>query len=832
MPSIPRSRNRADTAALPDIDALAQALSVHLRDGRQAVVVAPPGTGKTTRIPPALAAADWIGSGRILVLEPRRVAARAAAAFVAAARGEEVGEGVGYAVRFDRRAGPRTRIEYVTEGVLTRRLQGDPELHGVAALLFDEVHERNLEGDLALALALDVQAGLRPDLRIVAMSATPDVAALQRVLPDAPVLAVVAPGFPVEIRHAPPRDGEGLAEAVARVSADALATEAGDLLAFLPGVREIRAAAELLRRRLPPEVQVLELHGQVPAREQDRALRRDPDGRRRAVLATNVAESSVTVDGVRLVVDGGRMRVPAIDQAVGLSRLVTVPVTQANAAQRAGRAGRQAPGICWRLWPREAHGALAPHPEPEIRRADLADLALTLADWGLADAAALPWIDPPPAAALEAARALLRQLGALDAAGAVTPLGRRMAALPLHPRLARLLLAGAEAGAIGVAAQAAALLSEGGGSEGEIDLEARLQALAQGRGEPAARRVADLARRLERMAGAPAGPAKAGAAAAGLGPLLATGFPDRVALPAGEGGFKMRNGRLALLPPGHPLARAEALVVVDAGGERAGVRVRAAAALQRAALERLFAADIVDEAALRWEPEAGLTAQAVRRLDGLELARRPLPSPDDAAVQDAVAAFLRERGPDGLPWGGAAARLRARLALAARAAPELDWPDLADPAVQQRLAALLVPSARRPQSAESLAGPLAEALLALLDWPARQALDRLAPARLRLANGLERELDYESGQAVLHLRLQDLFGVAQTPALPGGEAVQLDILSPAGRTLQRTADLARFWAGSYAEVRKEMRGRYPRHPWPEDPAAATPPPRRGRREGG
>lgn len=815
------------------------ALRAHLRQGRQAIVVAPPGTGKTTRLPPALLGEGWAAAGRILVLEPRRVAARAAAAFVAAGRGEAVGDSIGHAVRFDRRAGPATRIEYVTEGVLTRRLLADPELSGIAALVFDEVHERNLEGDLALALALEVQAGLRPDLRLVAMSATPDIDALRRAMPAAAIVALEAPGHPVEIRHQPPREGERLAEAVARAVAGAVAAEPGDLLAFLPGRGEIRAVAALLAGRLPAGVRVLELHGGVPAREQDRALRRDPgEGGRRVVLATNLAESSVTVDGVRLVVDSGRMRVPVMDRAVGLSRLVTVPVTRANATQRAGRAGRQGPGICWRLWPREAHGALAPHPEPEIRQADLAGLALSLADWGLAgaalaDPAALPWMEPPPAQALAAAIDLLRALGALDGAGRITPTGRKMAALPLHPRLARVLLAGREAGApaAALAARAVALLAEGG-AEGEPDLAQRLQALERPGGDAGLGRARDLAARLLRMGERQ--PAK-GAVPIGLAALLAAGFPDRVALALGAGRFKLRNGRQAVLPAAHPLAGAEALVVAEAGGAREGLRIDTAAALTRAELERLFADAIVTEEELSWSPAAGLSAQAVRRLDGLELGRQPLPRAVPEKVAGAVLAFLRAEGVQALPWSGAAAQMRGRLALAARSAPAETWPRLDDPSVQERLAAALAGAAgvRGAPAPAALEGALATALADLLDWPARQALARLAPAALRLANGLERALDYgEVGNyggaegPVLRLRLQDLFGVAATPELPGGRAVQLDILSPAGRSLQRTADLAGFWAGSYAQVRKEMRGRYPKHPWPEDPAAAPLPQRR------
>ncbi|MFC3229844.1 ATP-dependent helicase HrpB [Marinibaculum pumilum] len=826
MPSAPPSRN---TEAQPaDIEAAAAALVARLEAGRQAILVAPPGTGKTTRVPPALADAGWLPPGaRILVLEPRRVAARAAAGFVAAARGEAVGESVGYAVRLDRKAGPRTRIEFVTEGVLTRRLQSDPELQGIGCLVFDEVHERNLEGDLALALALDVQAGLRPDLRLLAMSATPDVAALRRVLPDAGLVELAAPGHPVEIRHAPPRDGEGLADAVARSVAEAVALEPGDLLAFLPGVREIRDTAAALRPLLPPAVAVLELHGRVPPAEQDRALRRDPDGRRRVVLATNVAESSVTVDGVRLVVDGGRARRPALDHAVGLSRLVTEPIAQANATQRAGRAGRQAPGICWRLWPKAAHGALSPQPEPEIRRADLAELVLALADWGVGEPAALTWIDPPPPQAVAAATGLLQDLGALDAGSAVTPLGRRMAGLPLHPRLARLLLAGIDEGAAATAAEAAALLSEGGGPD-EIDLVHRLAALRRDRG-PGSRRVADLAKRLLRLAGQGRDAGGGGDRGASLGSLLAAGFPDRVALPAGGGAFKMRNGRQAVLPERHPLAAAEALVVLDAGGARSGARIYAAAALTLAELEARFAAAIVAEERLDWSPERGLTGHAVRRLGELELARRPLGEVDADRAQAAICAFVAARGADALPWTGAAGRMRARIAAAAAARPDLAWPEPADAAVQEALAGMLAARIGRAAPApEVLERTLAEGLEALLDWPARQALEAAAPSRLRLANGLERALDHEEGRPVLRLRLQDLFGVAETPRLPDGSAVQLDILSPAGRTLQKTGDLARFWAGSYAEVRKEMRGRYPKHPWPEDPAAVSPPVRRGR----
>ncbi|MBB4284391.1 ATP-dependent helicase HrpB [Roseospira goensis] len=820
-------------AVLPD-------LSTALARGPNAVLIAPPGAGKTTRVPLALLDAPWLGGQRLLMLEPRRMAARAAARFMAATLGEPVGETVGYRVRLDSAVGPRTRIEVVTEGILTRRLQDDPALEGVGAVLFDEFHERALQADLGLALCLDAQGALRPDLRLLVMSATLEGAAVARLLGDAPVIESAGRQHPVTIHHHPaPAPGlDGLARAVAARVRAALADEpTGDVLAFLPGEREIRAVAAALEPL--PGARVRPLYGALPADRQDAALRPDPGGARRVVLATAIAETSLTIDGVRIVVDAGLARVPRFDPGRGLTRLDTVPASQASADQRAGRAGRLGPGVCHRLWPQAAHGARPPFSRPELLEADLAPLVLELAAWGVADPAALAWLDPPPAGAWAAARDLLHGLGALDAAGRVTAHGRALVRLPLHPRLAHMVVTGVDRGLGGLAADIAALLSErdplrGAPGGRDADLRHRLDLLAGRR--PADRtqagavpRIRAAARQIRRLAGGRDGATPA--ADTDPGALLALAYPDRIARRrAGPqaGRFQLSGGRGVTLDPADPLAAADWLAVADLS-DRPGAeaRVRLAAPLEAAEVMagRIAALETADEIA--WSArEAAVLARRRTRLGALLLTETPLPDPDPAAVTAALLDGVRQMGLAALPWTPAAARWCARVRFLAHVdGPQAGWPDLSDAALLATLEHWLAPyvaGLNRRAHLERL--DLRAALSALLPWERARDLEARAPSHLTVPTGSRLALDYDDPEGpALAVRVQELFGLDVHPTLASGRVpVVLRLLSPARRPVQITRDLPGFWRGAWAEVRKEMKGRYPKHPWPADPTTAPP----------
>ncbi|MCG6659632.1 ATP-dependent helicase HrpB [Halomonas campisalis] len=792
------------------LDALQAALGSHAR----ALLVAEPGAGKTTRVPLALLEAPWAREGKLLLLEPRRVAARLAAGFMAESLGEKVGERVGYRMRGESRVGPATRLEVVTQGVLTRMLQDDPLLEGVAGVIFDEFHERSLEADLGLALALDAQS-VRDDLRLLVMSATLDVEALLGVLgDDTPVIDCPGRSYPVETRYRSLNARDDGAVQQARALLEAMQAQEGDALVILPGVGEIRRLARELAGRAPDLV-VMELHGRLPLAAQRRALRPDPDGRRRAVLATAIAESSVTVDGVRLVMDAGHQRVAVFQPRTGLTRLETRRVNRASADQRRGRAGRQGPGLCLRLWAEEQ--PLIPHGEPEIRQADLAPLAFELARWGIVEPEALAWVTPPPAAALSVARELLRRLGLLDDACHLTELGRAATRWPTHPRLAVMLERAAELGARPLACALVAAL-EGRDLDDERDLERALQARLKA--PDAHRQWQRDARQLARIAGVKLEVT----GLAPLGALLALAYPERIAqrLEA-PGRFRLASGGLATLPESHPLAHAELLVAAELDGEASGARIFRAAALSAERLEALYPGIREWQPRLEWsEAQGRLVGERVRGLGAVVLERKPLAELPAEAVRAALLEALRRRG---LPQDDALIQLRGRLALLRRALGEA-WPDWSEAALLDTLDDWLGPhldGITRLDAVERL--PMARFLLDGLDWPLRSRLDALAPMRLAVPSGASHRVDYapclEGKPPVLAVKLQECFGWQASPRVADGrEAVLLHLLSPARSPLQVTADLASFWASGYPEVRKEMRGRYPKHPWPEDPVTA------------
>ncbi len=801
---------------LPVADALPALLAV-LAGGGNAVLVAPPGAGKTTLVPLALLDAPWRGDGRILVLEPRRLAARAAATRMASLLGEEVGGLVGYRTRLDSAVSARTRIEVVTEGLLVRRLHGDHTLDGVAAVLLDEVHERALEADLAMALCLDLQRVLRPELRLLAMSATLDGARLSALL-DAPVIESAGRMFPVAVEYAARdvADVRDLPDALARAVRAVLAAHEGDVLAFLPGMGEIRRAEAALAGC---GALVLPLHGDLPPAEQDRALRPAPpssNGGRRVVLATSIAETSLTVPGVRIVVDGGWRRSPRLDQANGLTRLATLRVSRAAADQRAGRAGREGPGVALRLWTPALHRGLAPYDRPDILEAELSGLLLDCAAWGMPPSG-LPFPDPPPAGALAAAGALLLGLGALDAAGRITPHGRRMASLGAHPRLAAMMLSAEGPGQAARAAELAALLEERDplrGRDAPADVQLRLDALAGGGGDVDRGAIS----RIRRQAAAYQRRLRVGADAAGdPGALLAAAFPDRIAQRRGEpGSFRLSGGGGARLPPTDPLAKA-ALLAVASLDLKASARIRLAAPLDLAALPPSIAAQVTETVENAFDPVSGaVLSRRRRRLGALVLDDRTVPA--DPADTAAVLAQAVGRRMDALPWTDAARALQARAALLGRLDP--DTPDLSDAALAAGVADWLTPHLHgASRLADVSALDLHSILRGLLGWERAARLDRDLPTHLQLPGG-RAAVDYAGPVPVASARAQAFYGLPASPLLAGGRVpLQLALLSPAGRPIAITGDLAGFWRGAWADARKDMRGRYPRHDWPEQPGS-------------
>ena len=800
--------------ALP-IDAVLPALADALAKGNAAVLVAQPGAGKTTRVPLALLDAPWRSDGRIIVLEPRRLAARAAARQMARLLGEDVGQTVGYRVRMEARVSSRTRIEVVTEGVFTRMILGDPELSGIAAVLFDEFHERSLDADLGLALALDARA-LRPDLRILVMSATIDGARVAALLEGAPVIDSPGRTFPVETFYAEPDPLQRLEDQVAAATLQALREHEGSALVFLPGQGEITRTAERLATRLPAHVDLAPLYGQLSPGEQDRAIQPAPEGRRKVVLATSIAETSLTIEGIRIVIDSGFRRVPVYEPATGLTTLATTRVSRAGADQRRGRAGRTAPGICIRLWNQGQTAALAPFETPEILAADLSGVMLDLAAWGVSDPTTLAFLDPPPAPAWAEARALLTRLDALDVHGRLTAAGKALARLPLHPRLAHMILAGAEDGDAQSAAELAVLIGERGLGGDDIDLGRRLDRFRLDRSKRAEDARA-LARRWAKLAG--------GASGENLSPghHLARAFPDRVAQSAGpRGRFRLANGRQAQLDETHALAGAPYIVVADLTGSAGQGRIRAAASLDLPDLEALFAGHIRAETSLAFDPKTNaVRARRQRRLDALRLADDTAPVTDfeKAAALLAEAALKR---PELLPWSKEQKALRARSSFLHQSLGA-DWPDLSDAALAADPSWLAPHLVGETRLADIDANHLGMALDTLLPWAKRQQIDTLLPSHFHAPSGSHLPIDYaaENGPA-LEIRVQELFGLDRHPAIANGRVpLLLVLLSPAHRPIQTTRDLPGFWRGSWKDVAKDLKGRYPRHPWPDDPIAAS-----------
>ena len=814
-------------AALPKVRAALAATS-------GAVLLAPPGAGKTTRVPLALRDEPWLEGGRIIMLEPRRLAARTAARRMAAELGEEVGGTVGWRVRFDSRVGPTTRIEVVTEGILTRMLQDDPSLAGVGLVIFDEFHERSLHADLGLALALEAQQGLREDLRLLVMSATLDGAPVAAAMGGVPLIDSPGRAFPVETFYLGRPEPRRFAEAVAQAVVQALEESDGDGLVFLPGGAEIRrVAARLVERSALDEVIVTPLHGDLPAAAQDAAIAPAPPGQRKVVLATAIAETSLTIEGVRVVIDAGLARVPRFDPGSGMTRLVTLPVSRAGADQRRGRAGRVAPGRCYRLWSEAEDRALAARTAPEILVADLAPLALDLARWGIADPAALAWLDPPPAAHFAAAQRLLTGLGALDPDGRITPHGRAMARLPVHPRLAHMLLAGQEQGLGGLACDLAALLEErdplrGGGREADLRLRLRLmrgemrrETVDQGVLARLRQAARDLRRRLGLRAGAGEGhPAEAGR-------LLAFAYPDRIARrrPGGDPRYVLSDGPGAVLDAADPLAGEPWLVVADQDGDRREARIFLAAPITLGEIEADFAGAIETVESCAWESrEQAVIARRQRRLGRLVLEEKPIERADPTAVAAAMIEGLRALGLECLPWTPALQTLRHRIAFLAGQQPEAGWPDLSDAALlaglEEWLAPFLSGLTRRAHLARL---DLAAAFDGLIPYELRRRLESLAPTHVVVPSGSRVPIDYEGEQPVLAVRLQEMFGCVETPRIAGGTVpLLLHLLSPARRPVQVTRDLASFWADAYRYVRADLKGQYPKHWWPDDPMQAEP----------
>ncbi|UOV08869.1 ATP-dependent helicase HrpB [Pseudoxanthomonas sp. F37] len=809
------------TPLLPDI---VRRLSDHPR----LVLEAPPGAGKTTQVPLALLDESWLQGRKIVMLEPRRVAARAAAGFMARQRGEAVGDTVGYRIRFENKVGPRTRIEVVTEGILTRMIQDDPMLEGVGAILFDEFHERHLAGDLGLALALDVQAQLREDLRIVVMSATLDGEKLARFL-DAPRLSSQGRSFPVQVAHFPARRDETTEVQARRAIEHAVQSHPGDVLVFLPGQREIARVHALLADALPQDIVVLALHGELPVEKQSEALQPDPQGRRRVVLATNVAESSVTLPGVRVVVDSGLAREPSYDPNSGFSRLEVTNISQASADQRAGRAGRVAEGWAYRLWPQSQR--LDPQRRPEIALVELGALALELAAWGSDD---LRFVDAPPPGAMNAARDLLRRLGALAASNAITPLGKRMLALGTHPRLAAMLLSAGEGEDRALACDLAALveardpLRMGGDA-----LAARWRALAafrNGRAPQDANRsglaaieaAAKQWRRRVREAGAPPSSVEAHR----LGDVLMHAFPDRIGFqhPQDARRYLLANGRSARLFDDSALVGEPWIVVSELRHEARDALVQRAAPVDERCLRRDFADRFVTEDTVRWDASRrALSAQRESRFDQIVFDARPAGRVDPALAAAALTDAVRDLGLEALPWPESLRQWRERVRCLREWMPELGLPDLSDDALVATLDDWLKPAFAGRTRLDALGeDDLANALKSGLDWSLRQRIDALAPTRITVPSGMERRIEYAHGQPpVLAVKLQELFGLADTPRVADGRVpVLLHLLSPGGKPLQVTSDLRNFWNSTYAEVKKEMKGRYPKHPWPDDPWSA------------
>jgi ATP-dependent helicase HrpB len=816
------------TAAAPlPIDAVLDDLARALREVPSAVLVAPPGAGKTTRVPLALLAEPWLGGRKILVLEPRRLAARNAAHRMAQTLGERIGETVGIRARLATKVSAKTRVEVVTEGVFTRMILDDPGLDGIGAVLFDEFHERSLDADLGLALALECQRGLRDELRLLVMSATLDGGRVGRLLGGAPVIESAGRAFSVTTRYLGRNAGARLEDAMADAILKALRAETGSILAFLPGQGEIRRVEDRLRDRLDDaNVIIAPLYGALDSNTQDQAIEAAPAGKRKVVLATSIAETSLTILGVRVVIDCGVARVPRFEPGVGITRLETVRVSRASADQRQGRAGRTEPGVCYRLWGEAETASLLPFADPEIRSADLAPMVLDCAEWGVTDPRTLAWLDAPTDAALDAAREELLSLGALDADGRITADGTQMRRLPLPPRLARMVMKASEHGAAREAAEIAALLVERGLGGNDTSLEVRLENFRRDRG----RRAAD----MRRMADGWAASTRENRSAAKAGNdteftpalLLALAYPDRIAKARGAPGqFLLANGRGAHLDATDALARAPYLAIAEMQGKAAATRILLAAAASEADITALAGDRIVEREELSFDAEArAVRARRVRRLDAIELASEPLRVSTGPEVEAALADGVARLGVAKLLWSKAQLQLRDRSGFL-RAALGAEWPDLSDESLEASVREWLLPFlAGKTRLADITADDLGQALDALIPWSLKRRLEDEAPTHYEAPTGNRHAIDYEgAGAPSLQIRVQELFGLKSHPAIAGGRLpLTLHLLSPAHRPVQITRDLSGFWAGSWAAVKADMKGRYPRHFWPDDPANALP----------
>ncbi len=799
------------------VDDVIPRLSEALARNTSALLVAEPGAGKTTRVPLLLKDEPWLKGQKILMLEPRRLATRAAAHRMADTLGEEIGQSVGYTVRLERKVSAATRIEVVTEGILTRRLQTDPELKGVGLVIFDEFHERSLDGDLGLALTLDIQRGLRDDLRILVMSATLDATRLAAHLGNAPVIEAAGRMFPVETRYLDKAQRQTIAADAARAVSTALRETDKSLLVFLPGEAEIRRTEEaLLQSALPRGIVLRPLYGAMGFADQDAAIKPSPAGERKVVLATTIAETSLTIDGIGAVIDTGFKRVPRFDPATGMTALETLRVSLAAADQRRGRAGRLGPGITYRLWPEAETRALSPHDQPEIFAADLAPLVLELAAWGVNDANALPWLDAPPAAAFAQAQDLLRRLEAIDASGKITAMGRAMVKLPLHPRLAHMVVRGKSM----EAAEIAALLSERDGlpRSAGADLSERLQMV---RG--AARdRIRQTARQIRQIAGI-----KDDAGELSVGALVALAFPDRVAQRrGGDRRYRLSGGGGAILPEHDGLAVHDYLAIATTDGAAGDQKIFLAAPFTRREIDDLFTEQIVLQDGVAWDGRAkAVTAAKLKRFGALVLDEKPITNADPSLIAEAMLQGVGEMGLASLPWTEAAQAFRARVRFLRRLLPEEGWPDLSDEALSAVPGEWLLPwlaGISRKSHLERL--DMLEIMRGLVPHELLRRMDQLAPVRIEVPSGAECRIDYDTEtDPILRVRLQEMFGLARTPSIANGRAqLRIELLSPAGRPLAVTQSLETFWTNGYPSVRSDMRGRYPKHSWPEDPLNTAP----------
>jgi ATP-dependent helicase HrpB len=802
------------------IDAALPALSKALADSNAAVLVAPPGAGKTTRVPLVLLEEPWAKNKKVLVLEPRRLAARAAAARMAATLGEQVGDTVGLRVRFGSRVTKLTRIEVVTEGIFTRLVIDDPSLEGVDAVLFDEFHERSLDADLGLALARDAQQALRPDLKLLVMSATLDGARVAALLGNAPTIESEGRAFPVETRYLGRDPRAPVERQVTEAIERALRAETGSLLVFLPGAGEIRRTEALLKERITDAgINIVALYGALDAREQDRAISPAPPGRRKVVLATSIAETSLTIEGVRVVIDSGLSRVPRYEPDVGITRLETVRVSRAAADQRRGRAGRMEPGVCYRLWEEPQTASLDAYTRPEILSADLSSFALDLAQWGASDPGTLAFLDTPPRAALSEAIKLLTELGAIDRAGRITEEGRKLRALPLPPRLARMVVDAAAEGAGEMAAGIAAVVTERGLGGDDVDLRHRLDNFRRDRSKRA-----DDARAMVRRWAETAG-GRAAASERSPGSLLALAYPERIAKNRGRGNgsFLLANGRGGNVDPASPLAREPYLAVAELMGVAAASRVVLAAAITLGEIEARFTEQIEEGEAVTFEAtSASLRSRRVRKLGALILSERTLPVAPGAEAAKLLAEGIAGLGVAKLPWSRAQLQFRDRVNFLRRAEGD-EWPDLSDHALARTAGDWLAPFLDRKTGLSQVgADDLAAALDVLIPWNLRKRLDFEAPTHFTAPSGSNVPIDYEGEEGPkLAIRVQELFGLAVHPVIAGGRVpLLIELLSPAHRPVQVTRDLPGFWRGSYKDVRSDLRGRYPKHPWPDDPLTA------------